>query len=54
LHTLLKQEWVKTGKSPEKFQELGLKIVIVLDNASFHKRKDILAQIEAEMPNIME
>lgn len=36
----------------ENFQELGPKILIVLDNASFHKRKDILAQIEAEMPNI--
>jgi len=36
----------------EDFQELGQKILIVLDNASFHKRKDILAQIETEMPNI--
>jgi len=52
LYTLLKQEWVETGKSAENFQELGPKILIVLDNASFHKRKDILAQIEAEMPNI--
>ncbi|QOV22878.1 transposase [Anabaenopsis elenkinii CCIBt3563] len=29
------------------------KIVIILDNASYHKRKDILARIEAEMPNII-
>ena len=36
----------------EDFQELGSKILIVLDNASFHKRKDILGQIETEMPNI--
>jgi transposase len=34
-----------------KFSRLGPK-VIILDNGSFHKRKDILAKIEAEMPNI--
>ena len=26
--------------------------MIIVDNASFHKRKDVLAKIEAEMPNI--
>jgi transposase len=26
--------------------------VIILDNGIFHKRKDILAKIEAEMPKI--
>jgi transposase len=31
---------------------LGPKIVIILDNASFHKRKDVLAKIEAEMPKL--
>ncbi len=33
---------------------MGPKIVIILDPASFHKRKDILAKakIEAERPNI--
>jgi transposase len=52
LHTFLKQEWVEIGNLAEDFQELGPKILIVLDNASFHKRKDILAQIATEMPNI--
>ncbi len=28
--------------------------MIILDNASFHKRKYILAQIEAEIPNIIQ
>jgi len=51
-HTLLRKEWVETGKPEEKFQDLGSKIVIILDNASFHKRKDVLAKIEAEMPNM--
>lgn len=27
--------------------------MIILDNASFHKRKDILSHIEAEMPNFI-
>lgn len=27
--------------------------MIILDNASFHKRKDILVRIKAEMPNII-
>ncbi len=31
---------------------MGPKIVIILDNASFHKRKDVLAKIEAEMPKL--
>jgi transposase len=52
LHFFVKQEWVEIGNLAEYFQELGPKIMIVLDNASFHKRKDILAQIETEMPNI--
>jgi transposase len=52
LHTFLKQEWVETGNLAEDFQELGPKILMVLDNASFYKRKDILAQIETELPNI--
>ena len=39
LHTFLKQEWVEIGNLAEDFQELGSKILIVLDNASFHKKK---------------
>jgi transposase len=31
---------------------LGQEIVIIVDNASFHKRKDVLAKIEAEVLNI--
>ena len=28
------------------------KIVIILDNASFHKKKEYIQKIEGEMPNI--
>jgi transposase len=49
----LRQEWIEAGNKPEDFNNNSAKIVIILDNASYHKRKDILAQIEAEMPNLI-
>ncbi|MFM6005595.1 MAG: IS630 family transposase [Sphaerospermopsis kisseleviana] len=53
LNHFLKQEWIEAGNKPEDFNNNSAKIVIILDNASYHKRKDILARIEAEMPNII-
>jgi hypothetical protein len=43
----------RARKKIEDFKKYSAKIVIILDNASFHKRKDILEKIEAEMPNII-
>jgi transposase len=45
-------EWVKGGNNREDFTEKGSKIVIVLDNASFHKKQDYIQKITTEMPNI--
>ena len=45
LNKLIKEEWISQGNCLEDFQEHGPKIILILDNASFHKRKDILAQI---------
>jgi transposase len=53
LNNCLLQEWIEQGNKLEKFLSDSAKIVIVLDNASFHKRQDILKKIEAEMPNII-
>jgi len=53
LNHFLRQEWIEAGNKPENFPNNSAKIVIILDNASYHKRKDILARIEAEMPNII-
>jgi len=53
LNSFLKQEWVDQGNLVENFYKNSAKIVIILDNASFHKRKDILQKIESEMPNII-
>lgn len=51
-YALVIQEWVEQGNSEEDFSEKGPKIVIILDNASFHKRKDIAKLVTAEMPRI--
>ena len=53
LNDLIIQEWRARGNQAEKFAESGLKIVIILDNASSHKKKDILMKISAEMPHII-
>ncbi|NJM22977.1 MAG: IS630 family transposase [Richelia sp. SM1_7_0] len=53
LYDFLLQEWVEQGNIVENFNDCAAKIVIILDNASFHKRKDILDKIEKEMPNII-
>lgn len=45
-------EWVESGNKAEDFPKKGPKIVIVLDNASFHKKKEYLNKIKSEMPNI--
>lgn len=45
-------EWVEVGNRKEDFAELGPKLVIILDNASFHKKAEMVKEIETEMPNI--
>lgn len=49
----LKYEWIGEDKNIDDFEKIGPKIVIILDNASIHKRKDILEQIAKEMPNLI-
>ncbi|AFZ11559.1 transposase [Crinalium epipsammum PCC 9333] len=53
LNGFLLEEWIEQGKQSEDFAKGSAKIVIILDNASFHKRKDILEKIASEMPNII-
>mgnify|MGYP003402546420 CR=1 FL=1 len=45
-------EWVEAGNDRKDFTEKGPRIVIILDNASFHKKQDYIQKIESEMPNI--
>jgi transposase len=53
LNQLIKEEWVNMGNRSEDFQEHGPKIILVLDNASFHKRQDIVSQISQTLPNFL-
>ena len=53
LNALIIQEWIDRGGVAEKFRDSGMKVVIILDNASFHKKKDILLKISSEMPHII-
>jgi len=52
LQNWVKAEWVGQGHCADEFEEKGPKILLILDNASFHKRADITAAIAAELPNI--
>jgi transposase len=45
-------EWVEVGNQAKDFADKGAKIVIILDNASFHKKKEYIEKIEADMPNL--
>ena len=53
LNAAVIQEWIDQGNEESNFTVSGPKIVIILDNASFHKKKDILIKIEREMPHII-
>jgi transposase len=53
LNDFVKHEWVAQGNRAEEFQKAGPKIVVILDNASYHKRKDILVEIEKNLSNII-
>jgi len=43
----------RRGKQSRRFTEKGSKIVIVLDNASFHKKQDYIQKITTEMPEVL-
>ncbi len=52
LNEYVKQEWVRAGNLADDFQRQGPKILMILDNASYHKKKTILEDIENNLPNI--
>ena len=49
----VKQEWAGEGRRIEDFEQIGPKILIILDNASIHKKAEILEKIAKEIPNIV-
>ena len=48
----LTNEWILAGNPAKNFGDKGPKIIIILDNASFHKKQEYISKIEREMPNI--
>ncbi len=46
------KEWVEAGNEAEDFKGKGPEIVIILDNASFHKKAEIINKIKEEIPKI--
>lgn len=52
LNESVREEWLDKGNKAEEFNAKGPKILLILDNASFHKRHDILATVETDLPNI--
>ena len=49
----LKCEGSEGDRNINDFERIGPKIIIILDNASIHKKKDILEKIREEMLNLM-
>jgi transposase len=52
LNEFVKQEWVAQGNESGLYERIGPRVLIILDNASFHKRQDIIDKIEQALPNI--
>ena len=52
LNQFIKAEWVKQGNKDELYQRIGPRVLVILDNASYHKRQDILEKIAQSLPNI--
>jgi transposase len=48
----VKNEWISAGNIESTFSEDGPLILIILDNASYQKKKIIVEAIEKELPNI--
>ena len=52
LNNFVSTEWVKQGNKSELYERIGPRILVILDNASYHKRQDIIDKIKQALPNI--
>ena len=66
LNNFIKAEWVRQGNKLEFYERIGPRVLVILDNASYHKREargtedsapqtsrqEILKKIEQYLPNI--
>ena len=44
LNEFVKQEWVEQGNIAEFYERIGPRVLVILDNASYHKRPDIRSE----------
>ena len=52
LNEFIKQEWVEQGNKAELYEKIGPRVLVILDNASYHKRQDIIQKIERTLTSI--
>ena len=52
LNAFIKKEWTEQGNPAELYERIGPTILMILDNASYHKCQDVIDQIEQALPNI--
>jgi len=52
LNEFIKQEWVEQGNQAELYEKIGPRVLVILANASYHKRQDIIGKIEQTLTNI--
>ena len=48
----VKQEWVEKGNIESEFEQNGPRILIVLDNASYHKKQEVMTKLSTACPNL--
>lgn len=49
----VRYEWAGEDRRVDDFEIYGAKIVVILDNASIHKKEEFIEKIKVEMPNLV-
>lgn len=52
LNEFIRQEWIEKGNIASEFLEKSPRILIVLDNASYHKKQLVINQLAKDCPNL--
>ncbi len=52
LNQFVRQEWADKGNLDGEFEQNGPRILVVLDNASYHKKQEIIEKLSTECPNL--
>jgi transposase len=52
LNQFVKQEWVGKGNLEGEFEQKGPRVLVILDNASYHKKQEVIDNLCAECPNV--